>query len=242
MNRLNKIINQVVSQPSKVPTAILNRFKRFYKIHILNDEFSIAVNKWFNDNGDELLRLDYPLTKDSIVFDLGGYKGDFAYEINKRYGCYVYVYEPVKKFYSECVERFKDNNKIKCINYGLSNENGNIAIGDNDDGSSIIRNNKSIGSEQIVIKDFVEEFKFRKIAGIDLLKINIEGPEFLILPHIISNNIIEQIEHIQVQFHDFYPNAMSLREEIRNSLSRTHTEKWNYPFVWESWSKTKLNQ
>ena len=85
-----------------------------------------------------MLRLDYPLTKDSIVFDLGDYKGDFAYEIHKRYGCYVYVYEPVKKFYLECVERFKENSKIKCINYGLSNENGKVAIGDNDDGSALL--------------------------------------------------------------------------------------------------------
>ena len=91
MNKLNKIISQVVSQLSSVPTAVLNRLKCFYKINILKDEFAIAVNKWFSDNDDELLRFDYPLTKDSIVFDLGGYKGDFSYEINIRYGCSVYL-------------------------------------------------------------------------------------------------------------------------------------------------------
>jgi FkbM family methyltransferase len=242
MNKLSKLVKKAIAQPSKVPTAILNRLRGFYKLYVTKDEFTVAVNKWFKDNGDELLRLDYPLTEESIVFDLGGYKGDFAYEINKKYGCYVYLYEPVKKFYEECVERFKGNTKIKCLNYGLSNENGNFFIGDNDDGSSIIRNNKSDNREQILIKDFIEEFKSLQIAGVDLLKINIEGPEFLILPHIISNNIIQCVEHIQVQFHDFYPNAIELRKEIRNSLSKTHIEKWNYPFVWESWSKTKLTQ
>ena len=218
---------------------MLDRLLRFYKAHLLHDEFSKSVSKWFRDNGDESLRLDYPLTSTSTVIDLGGYKGDFAYEINQKYGCYVYVYEPVEKFYEACLERFKNNTKVKCFNYGLSNENGNFFIGDDDDGSSMVRNNEPNNSEQVIIKDFVEEFKALQITKIDLLKINIEGPEFLILPHIISNNIVQHIEHIQVQFHDFYPNASNLREEIRHSLSKTHTEKWNYPFVWESWTRTK---
>ena len=241
MSKLSELIKQAYSQPSKVPTVVLNRLKLFYKIHVLKDVYSIAVNKYFTDNGDELLRLDYPLTMDSIVFDLGGYKGDFAFKINKKYGCFVYVYEPVNKFYIKCIERFKDNSKIKIFNYGLSNENRDFTIGDDDNSSSIIRKIKSSNIQNVIIKDFVEEFKLLQISRIDLLKINIEGPEFLLLPHIFSNNIINQIEHIQVQFHDFYPNALSLRNVIRNTLSETHTEKWNYPFVWESWSKTKLN-
>jgi hypothetical protein len=65
---------------------------------------------------------------------------------------------------------------------------------------------------------------------------NVEGAEFLILPHILKNKkIIEIIENIQIQFHTFYPNAKQLRDEIRSKLSETHIEEWNYPFVWESW-------
>jgi len=238
MMKIRNLVKRAIAHPSKVPTAAINRLRSFYKLHVTKDEFAVAVHEWFRCNGDETLRLDYPLTENSIVFDLGGYKGDFAYEINKKYDCYVYLYEPVKKFYEECVERFKNNVKIKCLNYGLSSESGIFFVGDNDDGSSIIRNNKSDSREQIIIKDFAEEFKSLQISSVDLLKINIEGPEFLILPHIIEKNIVQHIEHIQVQFHDFYPNAINLRNEIRKSLSKTHTEKWNYPFVWESWSKT----
>ena len=43
----------------------------------------------------EKLRYKYPLTKDSVVLDVGGYKGTFAAEIVRRYGCHVYVFEPV---------------------------------------------------------------------------------------------------------------------------------------------------
>lgn len=237
MTNLKQRIIKAISNPSKIPKVILSRVNHLYKIYIIKDEFTVAVNEWFRDNRDESLRLDYPLTNEAIVFDLGGYKGDFAFEINRKYGCYVYVYEPVSKFYIELVERFKNNKKIKCFNYGLSDQNGSFLIGDNGDGSSIIRNNAPANSEEIIVKSFFEEFNSLELSHIDLLKINIEGPEFLILPHIISNNIIQKIENIQVQFHDFYPNAIALREEIRNNLSKTHIEKWNYPFVWESWTK-----
>lgn len=50
----------------------------FYRLYIIKDEFTLTVKKWFQDNGGESLMLDYPLTNNSIVFDLGGYKGDFA--------------------------------------------------------------------------------------------------------------------------------------------------------------------
>ncbi len=96
-----------------IPQAIKNRISRFYKLHIIKDEFTVAVTKWFRDRGDETLRLDYPLAPQSIVFDLGGYKGDFAYEMNKKYGCFVYVYEPVRDFYEECARRFKGNDKVE---------------------------------------------------------------------------------------------------------------------------------
>ena len=47
------------------------------------DEFQEIATKWVEDKGDETLRLDYSLTEDSIVFDLGGYRGDFAEAIHK---------------------------------------------------------------------------------------------------------------------------------------------------------------
>ncbi len=72
---------------------------------------------------------------------------------------------------------------------------------------------------------------------IDLLKINVEGSEFLILPDIISKKIINKIKYLQVQFHTFFPNSKKLRDEIREKLTETHEEEWNYTYVWESWKK-----
>ena len=47
---------------------------RYIKAVILKDSFYIEVRRWFKDQGDSKLRLNYPkLNKDSIVFDVGGY-------------------------------------------------------------------------------------------------------------------------------------------------------------------------
>lgn len=233
MNIQTKIV-KVLKNPFLVPYILKNRVLHLYKLHIAKDEFTVAVTKWFRDRGDETLRLDYSLNVESFVVDLGGYQGDFAFEINKKYGCYVFVYEPVKAFYEKCVLRFHNNPKVKCFNYGLSNETGEAFISDEDNGSSVIKNNTS-NNERITLKEFKEEYERLGIPQIDLLKINVEGSEFLILPHLLAHDFMKNVKDLQVQFHTFFPNAELLRKDIRANLEKTHREQWNYPFVWESW-------
>ena len=119
---------------------LLSKFKNKlafkYRRYVLREPFLIEVERWFKDKGDDTLRLDYPLTSDSVVFDVGGYQGDFAADIHEKYGCTVYIFEPVLEFYQSCVERFKGNNKIICFNYGLASVNGSLEIGLADNASS----------------------------------------------------------------------------------------------------------
>jgi len=140
------------------------------------DQFKLIIARWFNDKGDKTLRLEYPLNSQSIVFDLGGYEGDFCYEINKKFNCFVYVFEPSKKYFEKCIKRFKDNTKIKCFNFGFSSENGEYFLSDEANGSSIIRNYDSTNGEKIIIKDICVAFHEFGINNIDLMKINVEGP------------------------------------------------------------------
>lgn len=232
---------QIRAMTMHVPSNILKKIKasllRQYRLHVVKDEFAIAVDKWFKDAGDETLRLEYPLTPDSVVVDLGGYKGDFAAAIHMKYGCHVYLFEPVKRFYSECVRRFDGNAKIKCFNYGLSSQNGTFLISDEDNGSSLVKSTTSGNCERVVVRSFQEAIAELDLPQIDLLKVNVEGAEFRILPHILSTGLIGKIRYLQVQFHNFFPNANTLRDDIRKTLSKTHVEQWNYPFVWESWAR-----
>ena len=72
---------------------------------------------------------------------------------------------------------------------------------------------------------------------IDLLKINIEGGEYDLLPNLIASGWIERITDIQVQFHDFVPDAIAKTQRIQESLRRTHRITWMFPMVWENWTR-----
>lgn len=212
---------------------ILDKVVKKIRRYALEREF----RKWFSIDGDQTYRLNYALLSTSVVFDLGGYEGDFAYQIASKFGCEVHLYEPVEKFHQQCVERFSGSRNVHCYRYGLSNVDGLFDISSADNSSSLIAVNRVEGCETVVVKRFVDEFARLNIIDIDLIKVNIEGSEFLLLPHIIESGVINRINNIQVQFHDFFPDAYAERLRIHRMLKRTHKLDWCFPFVWESWSR-----
>ena len=49
--------------------------------------------------------------------------------------------------------------------------------------------------------DIVEFVDSEKITEIDLLKINIEGGEYDVIPRLLDTKMINKIKYIQIQFH-----------------------------------------
>ena len=72
---------------------------------------------------------------------------------------------------------------------------------------------------------------------ISLLKINIEGAEFPLLKRMIETKLIDRFDDIMIQYHEFVPNANWQRFIINRKLKETHARVWNYPFIWEKWSR-----
>lgn len=221
--------------PRQLLNKLANKVGYLYKLYIVRDPFTWSAKRWFLDQGDKTLRLDYKLDKSSVVFDVGGYLGEYADAIHQKFGCRVYLVEPVPQFYNECVKRFSGNPAIVCLNYGLSSRSGWFEINLNNNESSFKKIESGCVTQQAEIRsitDVVTEFGIEKI---DLIKINIEGGEFDLIPAIVDSGLIKRIKYIQVQFHNFDSSAADARSCIRNSLKNTHREMWNYEFVWESW-------
>jgi FkbM family methyltransferase len=189
--------------------------------------------KWFNDNGDNTLRLDYDLNDNSIVFDLGGYHGRWAKNIIDKYNCNIYIFEPFINYFNLIKDKFNSNDKVKIYNFGLSNKTSEELLYISEDGSSIFqRNNNATKINLVDINNFLQE---EKITQIDLIKINIEGSEYDVLEQLIQSDYIKNIKNIQVQFHKFVENSENQRNKIRKKLSETHYETYCYEFVWENW-------
>jgi len=92
---------------------VRRRLKRYNDIHIKKDEFMKNIYKWQDDKGDQTLRLNYLLDEDSLVFDVGGYIGNFAADIFCKYNCNIYIFEPVTEFYEKIKARFSNNPRVK---------------------------------------------------------------------------------------------------------------------------------
>lgn len=198
---------------------------------------SDRIVPWYLDNGDKTHRLKYDLNDNSVVFDLGGYKGEWAAQILCLYGSYVYIFEPYENYFKNIQNRFLHNRKVKVFQFGLSNKNYIAKLFIAEDGSStFIKSANSVNIKLIDSKEFLIEYNISKI---DLMKINIEGAEYDLFDRLISTGDINKIENIQVQFHDFVPDAKNRMESIQENLKKTHYLTYQYEFVWENWKLIK---
>lgn len=202
------------------------------------DRQALRVIPWFRDNGDKTHRLHYDLHASSIVFDLGGYEGQWASDIFAMYQCHIHVFEPLPAYAANISARFRANQQISVHDFGLAAEDHCSTLAINGDASSIYKT--GLETTDIQLKSVAHFLEDNKITAIDLMKINIEGAEYDLLTYLISSGIINRIRNIQVQFHDFVPDAEIRMLEIQKKLSLTHELTYQYPFVWENWVLKKL--
>ena len=204
---------------------------------IYMDEHEKQVKKWQAAEGDRTLRQIYDLSDTSIVFDIGGYIGQWSSDIFSRYCCHIYVFEPVERYAYLIQERFKNNPKIYVYNFGLSNETKNVSINISDNASSIFyKKRKGARVETVKLVNLLDFVQDHNIDKIDLIKINIEGGEYDLLEYLIKSRFTPKILNIQVQFHNFIENAQERMLNIQRELERTHQITYQYAFVWENWT------
>lgn len=176
------------------------------------------------------------LTENSIVFDVGGYEGQWASDIYGMYSCNILIFEPVLDFAAKIKDRFEKNQKIKVNQFGLGDKTETTLINVSADGSSSIKN---VSDQKIDIKlvDIMEFIKQNNIQKIDLIKVNIEGGEYALLNRLIDSGYINNIDSILVQFHNFFPEARSEMQKIQSKLKQSHIPVYQYEFIWELWRK-----
>lgn len=213
--------------------SLLIRIFTKLRLSFFPTEMEKEVKRWYAEDIDERLRYEYDLNSESLVLDLGGYKGQFASDIYARYNCRVLVFEPVNAFAEKIEERFKRNSKIEVFHFALGSKARQEVISLQAEGSSLYRN--SPNKTAIDFLDINEFFILNNIQHVDLIKINIEGGEYELLPRLFETGLISKIKHIQVQFHDLDSTSEAYMIEICSILSKTHSPTYQYKFVWENW-------
>ena len=190
------------------------------------------ILRWKKDGGLELEYAFEGMYEDSIVFDVGMYKGKWAREIARRYGCTVYGFEPVKEFYKKAQDVLSEFPKVKIFNYGVGRKKYEAGIVIDDDASSLMGGK---GERRIVEIVGIEEIMEKLgVKFVDLIEINIEGAEYQLLEHLIETGMILRFNRLLIQFHDIGGDE-ERRKKIREKLCLTHNVIYSYDLVWDSW-------
>src|SRR5919205_223063 len=172
---MRRLLSRISGRVGWAFTGLSGRLYRLPAPAPTPQEAMVAL--WFEHQGDKTLRVDYDLGEGSLVFDLGGYEGQWASDIFSRYCCTVHVFEPVEGYAEKIERRFAKNRKIVVHRHGLASEN-------------------------------------------EMMKINIEGGEYDLLEHLIDSGFVKNIKDIQVQFHDFVPDAEPRMSRIQRELEK----------------------
>ena len=224
----------ILKYANRVLSLISNRIWKNFKRLVLRDEFELAIKSYVHFHKDNQILYEHELNPDSIVVDLGGYLGEFTEEIYRRYSCKIYLFEPVKEYYDICIKKFAHLNKIKCLNYAVG-KSGSVYVNNEGNSTSVYKSNSNSNRELINSKSILETLQELGIRNIDLIKLNVEGSEFVIMQDLLDLGDEIIVSKFLIQFHNFIDGSSEMRNEIRKKLELTYNEVFNYPFVWEYW-------
>lgn len=167
-------------------------------------------------------------TSPRCVVDVGGYKGDYADLINKKFGCTIIIYEPIAAYYSEICKRFANDKNIKVVPAAAGKETKIRKMYISNASTSFFQGwNNSSSVELVPTVQLSQEIKDIKV---DILKLNCEGAEYEIIDDLDKYDLIEDIDEILVQFH-----KILRKEKAEEILSKTHRK--TFDFKWQLWVK-----
>lgn len=182
-------------------------------------------------------RYEYPLNANSVVLDVGAFRGQWTKEIHRRYGCTVHAFEPV--FFREVRETFAGiNGNVNLYCVALANSDREIDFGIQHD----MTGRFSWSHERVMVPTIgvVHAWKKLGLRNVDLVKLNVEGMEVELIDAFCDSRLIDNIENLQVQFHHVIANADNEIARLVGKLSETHEMDWGGEwFLWSSFKRRR---
>lgn len=198
-----------------------------------------AVGQFWRDGGEQLLYDDLPVTTDSLVIDVGGYKGNWSSGMISRYGCKCVVYEPVPAFSEHCTNYFKNNKLVQIYQVALGGTDRKTTFNLLDNGTSEYRDGDEAQHIEVDVVDVARIFADFAGTRVACCKLNIEGGEYEVLERMLETNNVTLCDSFLIQFHRQPEGYEARYKNIVAALHKTHTQSWCYEMVWEKWVRRR---
>jgi FkbM family methyltransferase len=204
----------------------------FFLEHV-DDLFLSPFGRFLKDGGEPIgirgtQKVSVP--PGGVVIVLGGYLGESARGYLGRFpAARLIVFEPIPEFYSA----------LRNDPYLIGAEISPSAAWVDSKGLELSLEKDATGMFASGPSKFVNTVDFAKFLDSlnsqpALLEINIEGAEFELMKHFLTNST-NLPRTILVQFHKVSPNSTHQREEVQELLRSRYLQTYSYDWVWERW-------
>jgi FkbM family methyltransferase len=206
---------------------------------VSGDANARSVLLWRLRKADSLL-YQHSLLPGQIVYDVGGYKGDWTFSMNEKYASEYHIFEPHPSAVLALQKRFESFQNIQIHKFAIGGETRTVPFSSNNEGSSVVCH---IPESALVVplKDICELLE-EEDHHVSLMKLNIEGSEYELLERLLASGSRHRCKNILVQFHFRGKESEYRYQNIARSLADSHQIVWRYPFLWEMWEPIGLNR
>jgi len=177
------------------------------------------------------------LDENSIVIDVGAYRGVWFTWMQPHYQCHYYLIEPSPYSFDALKKVVGDYAKAHLFNLALWTEDGQGTLCD------IERDRANLFGEtepraKVKLVEAVKFFEENKLNNVDVMSLNIEGAEFQLLPYFVKTGLVKRIKNLMIQWHydTTKPHSEKRVWKIRETLVPTHKMVWNLG-AWECWER-----
>lgn len=197
--------------------------------HPWKDVYYDALRLWRGERGHTLLHDYMDLPEGGTVFDFGGNDGKWAdMVLNQQPDCTIHLFEPHPRKAASLRNKYRDDDRVKVYDYALGSAEAKLPLPE----ASISGVETTV--DVVSVRRYFDTFDFPQI---DLVKLNIGGAEYDLIPALSRAGILQNINRLQVTFHLKGESQIADRDDIRAGLSASHDCAWCYPFIWEEWRR-----
>lgn len=183
--------------------------------------------------------LDWPLTNDSVVVEVGGYIGRWSLQIAQKFNPRLYVFEPQGWAYEVCVEVLKSYPNAHVFNYALGTMNTTMTMGNyGTDGCSFVDNTTGKTAPEHM-QEIGTVVRSLGLTNIDLMLINVEGYEYKLLLRMLQTKLLP--DRLMVQFHTMFDETGVMLQALTEQLAEYYEMVWDYGVVLKAWQRKGLN-